>query len=288
MAMDILKQRYLLPNETPEQMFVRVAKFVANGNYELEKQFFSMMDNLAFLPNSPTLMNAGTENPMLSACFSVPIEDNTISIFDSVKYMALIQKAGGGTGFSFSNLRPRGYKVKSTLGVASGPVSFMKIHDIATETVKQGGKRRGANIGILRVDHPDIIEFIMTKTTGILQNFNLSVSITDEFMEAYKNNTNYNLKDPSTGRNCGKQNAEKVLNLITKTSWDCGDPGLLFIDEINRRHPILNEKIESTNPCVTEETWIMTNRGAVKVKNLIGKPFLALVNKSFNPFMVNT
>ena len=257
MAMDILKQRYFLPNENPEQMFMRVAKYVANGNSELEKLFFTSMSDLILLPNSPTLMNAGTDNPMLSACFVLPVPDSTPEIFDAVKFGALIQKMGGGTGYSFSQLRPRGWKVKSTLGIASGVVSFMKVFDAMTDTIKQGGKRRGANIGTLSIHHPDIIEFIMTKTAGLLQNFNLSVAITDEFMEACKNNKNYNLYNPKNGAKYEELEANKIMDLIAKTCYDCGDPGLLFMDEINRRHTILNEKIQTTNPC--GETPLLDN-----------------------------
>jgi ribonucleoside-diphosphate reductase alpha chain len=264
-AITILKKRYLLRNEkmeiveTPAQMFRRVAKAIAKvdlvydneANVEkTEEEFYQMMANLEFLPNSPTLMNAGLEIGQLSACFVLPVEDSLKGIFESVKNAALIQQSGGGTGFSFSRLRPRGDVVKSTYGVASGPVSFMKIFDSVTNEIKQGSRRRGANMGILRVDHPDIIEFITAKSKGgVLNNFNISVAVTDEFMKAVENG-NYSLVNPRSGGVVNKINAGSIFDLIVTMAWSTGDPGLIFIDEINRHNPTpkLGE-FEATNPC---------------------------------------
>ncbi len=209
-----------------------------------------MMCNLEFLPNSPTLMNAGTRLDQLSACFVFPIEDSLESIFDTLKYTALTHQGGGGTGFSFSRLRPRGDIVRSTMSVASGPVSFMRIYDAMTETIKQGGKRRGANMGILRCDHPDIIEFINSKRNGGLSNFNISVAATDSFMNAVNNDDEYKLINPRSGAEVSTVSARKVFNQIAERAWENGDPGIIFIDEINKTHPLRKiGEIESTNPC---------------------------------------
>jgi len=255
-AVELLKARYLLKDskgkviETPDQMFRRVAKQVSKIDNVKEEEFYQMMANSEFLPNSPTLMNAGTELGQLSACFVLPIEDSLESIFDTLKSSALIHQSGGGTGFSFTRLRPKGDIVKSTKGVASGPVSFMEIYDKTTDIVKQGGKRRGANMGILNVDHPDIIEFIRLKEKTSLKNFNISVGITDRFMKAVKENKNYELINPRTGKTVKKLNARKVFDLIAEMAWKTGDPGIIFLDEINRKN-ILKKigKIEATNPC---------------------------------------
>ncbi|MFP3946374.1 MAG: adenosylcobalamin-dependent ribonucleoside-diphosphate reductase [Archaeoglobaceae archaeon] len=262
-AHKVLERRYLIKDErgriveTPDQMFRRVARAIANIDREYgrtvvketEDVFYNMMTNFEFLPNSPTLMNAGTEIQQLSACFVLQIKDSMQSIFDGVKNMAIIQKTGGGTGMDFSELRPKGDVVKSTGGVASGPVSFMRVFDTATEVTKQGGRRRGANMGILRYDHPDIREFITTKLEkGILENFNLSVSVEDEFMETVKGSEDYWLINPRNGERVYRVNARKIFDLIVDSAWKDGDPGLVFIDEINRRHP-LSEKITATNPC---------------------------------------
>ncbi|MGC9204465.1 MAG: adenosylcobalamin-dependent ribonucleoside-diphosphate reductase [Thermoplasmata archaeon] len=218
---------------------------------EYAKKFYEIMVNLEFLPNSPTLMNANTVLGQLSACFVIPVEDSIESIYDALKYTAIIHKSGGGTGFSFSKLRPQGDMVGSTKGVASGPVSFMQIFDVSTDVIKQGGKRRGANMGILRVDHPDIVQFINAKGfEGKFKNFNLSVAITDSFMEALENDENIKLINPRTREPVGEMPARQIWNLITSQAWKTGDPGVIFIDEINRHNPTpLLGEIEATNPC---------------------------------------
>ena len=265
-AIKVLERRYLLKDssgkviETPSQLFRRVAKAVAKPDLKYDKkgdvekteeEFYEMMANLEFMPNSPTLMNAGTELGQLSACFVIPIEDSLSSIFDAVKISALIHQSGGGTGFSFSKLRPKGDIVKSTGGVASGPISFMKVFDSTTNEIKQGGKRRGANMGILRVDHPDILDFITSKSKqNMLTNFNISVAVTDEFMRKAVSGEDYDLINPRSGRPVKRLNARDVLNLIVTLAWETGDPGMIFIVEINRTNPTSHlGKIESTNPC---------------------------------------
>jgi len=247
--------------ETPEQMFRRVATSIASAdlrygasNEELsrtEADFFDAMIRLEFLPNSPTLMNAGRELSQLSACFVLPIEDSMESIFRTLSDTALIQKSGGGTGYSFSNLRPREDYIQSTQGQSSGPVSFMRLYNFATEVTKLGGKRAGANMGILRVDHPDIEEFIAAKTNALeLNTFNISVAVTDEFMERVRRGESYELLNPRTGLATNKLDARFVFNQAAEHAWRNGDPGLIFIDRINRDNPTpaLGE-LESTNPC---------------------------------------
>ena len=265
-ALKVLQRRYLRKDangiviETPGELFRRVAKFVASaeviyGKAEdatiWEDRFYGVMREFLFLPNSPTLMNAGTNSNQLSACFVLPVEDNMNSIFTTLKYAALIQQSGGGTGFNFSRLRPKDDLVITSGGTASGPVSFMKIFDAATENIKQGGKRRGANMGICNINHPDIEEFIFAKREkGILNNFNISVGITDDYMKAVDHNGEWDLIHPNTGAIVKRINARKLWNDIVESAWQTGDPGLIFIDTINNGNPIpALGKIESTNPC---------------------------------------
>lgn len=256
-AYKILEKRYLAKDldgnliEDVEGMFRRVAKTISLGDAALEELFYDMMTKMEFLPNSPTLMNAGRPLGQLSACFVLPIEDDTNSIFDAIKYAAIIHKSGGGTGFSFTRLRPKGSVVKSTNGVASGPISFLKVFNAATECIKQGGVRRGANMGILRDDHPDIIDFINCKRENTeITNFNLSVGITDVFMEAVEQNANYDLIDPRTKEKVGELNAREVFDMIIDGAYHNGEPGVVFIDKLNADNPTpwLGD-IESTNPC---------------------------------------
>jgi len=262
----VLKKRYLLKDderdiiETPRELFRRVARAVSEGeaNFKSEKKkedveerFFQMMADLEFLPNSPTLMNAGTSLGQLSACFVLPVEDSIEGIFNSLSNMARIHQTGGGTGFNFSRLRPKGDLVSSTKGEASGPVSFMSIFDQGTGVIVQGGRRRGANMGILRCDHPDIADFIEAKVQeGSFSNFNLSVGATDEFLEAVKNNDSFDLINPRTKKKVKSMNAKALFDLIVYSAWRSGDPGVVFLDEINRRNPTPQVgQIEATNPC---------------------------------------
>jgi ribonucleoside-diphosphate reductase alpha chain len=265
-AIKVLKNRYLMKDydgkvtETPSQMLRRVAKAVAKADLLYDKKsdvertaetFYQVTANREFLPNSPTLMNAGTRLGQLSACFVLPVEDSIEGIFTTLKHMALIHQSGGGTGFSFSKLRPAGDIVGSTKGVASGPVSFMTIYDAATNVIKQGGRRRGANMAILDANHPDILKFIEAKSReGVLTNFNISVAVTDQFMDAVEKDAKYDLINPRSGEAEAKLRARHVFDLIVSNAWRTGDPGLIFIDEINRHNPTpqLGE-IRSTNPC---------------------------------------
>jgi len=285
-ALRVLQKRYLKKDdkgkviETPRELFARVAWNLAQAerNYgadearvkETARRFYRLMANLEFLPNSPTLMNAGLELQLLSACFVIPVDDSLVGIFDALKQQALIHQGGGGTGFAFSRLRPKGDFVKSTMGVASGPVSFMKIFDASTQTVKQGGKRRGANMGILRVDHPDIFEFITCKDkTTEVTNFNISVAITDKFMEAMKAGTKYDLVNPRNHEVVGQLDAREVLDKIAFQAWKNGEPGLFFIDENNRRQPTPNVgDMEATNPCVTSDTLVSTELGLIPIEEI--------------------
>ncbi len=265
-AKTVLKRRYLKKDgrgrvmETPQKLFRRVARHIASAEKkysdgvfveEMEELFYGMMTDFTFLPNSPTLMNAGRRLGQLAACFVLPVEDSLDGIFSSLRHAALIHKSGGGTGFSFSRLRPKDSRVGTTGGVASGPVSFMKIFNTATEQVKQGGTRRGANMAILRVDHPDIMDFIFCKKkNGTLNNFNISVSVTDEFMEAVKNKTTYSLVDPRDTQKAGELEASEVYQALVAQSWENGDPGIVFLDNINKDNPTPEiGEIESTNPC---------------------------------------
>ncbi len=261
-AVKVLQSRYLLRDshgnltETPKEMFRRAARAVAaadkkyNENYKkTEEEFFAAMSRLEFLPNTPCLMNAGTGFQMLNACFVLNVEDSLDKIFDTLKTAGILQKFGGGTGFSFSRLRPNGSMINSTKGFSSGPVSFMNLFDAMTGVIKLGSKRRGANMGVLSVDHPDILDFIQCKNNiNSFTNFNISVAATDRFMSAVLKNKNYNLVDPKTGRKVKSLSARAVFDLIVMNAWSTGDPGMIYIDRINRLHP-LHAEIEATNPC---------------------------------------
>lgn len=264
-ALEVLRKRYLLRDEegnvveTPAAMFRRVARAIAAADEryagdikKTEEEFFGVMSRLEFLPNSPTLFNAGAGTGLaMSACYVLPVEDSLEGIFTAVEDMALIEQSGGGVGFDFSRLRPKGDIVRSTKGVASGPVSFMRVFDVATDVIKSGGKRRGAMMAILRADHPDILEFISSKAMpGVLTNFNISVAATDAFMRAVESGEEYDLVNPRTGKSAGKLNARHVWDRMAENAWKGGDPGVIFIDEINRHNPTPQVgRIEATNPC---------------------------------------
>jgi ribonucleoside-diphosphate reductase alpha chain len=287
-ALRVLEARYLRRDsarrviEAPEELFDRVARAVAQAELALgsaweaaqwEQVFHGLLTSLDFLPNSPTLMNAGTPLGQLAACFVLPIEDTMESIFGALGAMALLQRAGGGTGFSFSRLRPRGDVVASTGGEASGPVSFMRIFDCATQNIKQGGRRRGANMGVLRVDHPDILEFVDAKLAGHgLENFNLSVAVTDRFMEAATAGGSYDLIHPRSRRPVNRLRAREVFERMVAAAWRTGDPGLLYLDAINRANPTpaLGE-IESTNPCgeVPLLPWESCVLGSINLAHMV-------------------
>ncbi len=282
-ALKILKARYFKKNsdgqliETkPSDLFKRVSKYIAkaekneNDRKLWEKRFFDSMIKRDFMPNSPTLTGAD-RGMCLSACFVLPIKDSLENIFETVKNAALVHKEGGGTGFDFSLIRPQGSFVKKTQGIASGPISFLKVIDAGTEAVKQGGTRRGANMGVLRVDHPDIKEFITMKDDGkTAQNFNISVAITDKFIKAVKNNQTYDLVDPNNGEVTGKMDAREILEMIVDSAWRNGDPGLIFIDKVNKLNPTkLQGPIRATNPCGEQplHDYESCNLGSINVSN---------------------
>jgi ribonucleoside-diphosphate reductase alpha chain len=285
-AIEVLKARYLLRDEkeniieTPALLFERVAKAISKvdesygGNAaEGERIFYSMLSKLEFIPNTPTLFNAGTPIGQLSACFVLPVEDSLEGIFEAVKNMALIEQTGGGVGFDFSRLRPKGDIVGSTKGVASGPVSFMRVFDTATEVIKAGGKRRGAMMAILRVDHPDILEFITAKQNPqSLSNFNVSVAVTDDFLAALEGDREYWLLNPRNKEKVKALKAKEVWGAITQAAWATGDPGVVFIDEINRHNPTPQVgRIESTNPCGEQPLlpYESCNLGSINLSKMV-------------------
>jgi ribonucleoside-diphosphate reductase alpha chain len=285
----VLERRYLQKDENGKiiestgQMFRRIAKGIAEVDKQygkssaevqaLEDEFYRMMTSLEFIPNSPTLMNTGTYLRQLSACFVLPVEDSIESIFDTLRATALIHKTGGGTGFAFSRLRPKGDVVKTTGGIASGPISFATIYDTATDVVKQGGRRRGANMGILRVDHPDIMDFIVAKEKeGVLRNFNISIGATDDFMRAVEKDADFELINPRNGQVAKKLKARAIWNLIIMMAWKNGEPGVIFLDTINKLNPTPKiGQIEATNPCGEQPLlpYESCNLGSIDVSRFV-------------------
>ncbi len=287
-SIQVLERRYLLKDdvgkviETPSELFRRVAHFIASNESKYgadkstvkgyEEAFYQIMTNFEFLPNSPTLMNAGTGLGQLSACFVLQVDDDINGIFDAVKNTAVIHKSGGGTGFSFSYLRPKGDFVKSTAGVASGPISFMRIFDVATEVVKQGGKRRGANMGVLDVWHPDIEDFVTVKQTpGVLENFNISVAVDDKFMNAVEKDEEYEMTNPRTSEIFKTISARSLFKLIAYSAWKSAEPGLLYMDTINKVNPTPKFKIKATNPCgeVPMPDYESCNLGSINLERFV-------------------
>ncbi|MBN1170246.1 adenosylcobalamin-dependent ribonucleoside-diphosphate reductase [Candidatus Micrarchaeota archaeon] len=287
-SVQVLERRYLLKDEngkvteSPSELFRRVAKYLASNekNYGADEEtvkhyteaFYQIMTNFEFLPNSPTLMNAGTPLGQLAACFVLPVKDSIEQIFDSVKHQAIIHKTGGGTGFCFSYLRPKGDFVKSTAGIASGPISFMSAFDNATNVIKQGGKRRGANMATMHMWHPDIEEFItMKQNPGVMENFNVSVMADDKFMQAVDTNGEYGLLNPRDMEPIRKVSARSLFNLISYSAWKSAEPGVLFIDEINRKNPTPADPIYATNPCgeVPMPDYESCNLGSINLAKFV-------------------